>query len=82
MDLDVEVIKAHDAHRSARTAQELAAWADLIDLCEDDCAVFETTPEMRSAVLKVERELARLHEVERQAIGLARKVLMLTGADQ
>lgn len=48
----------------ARSVSELQAWADLLELCEDDCRVFETTKKMRSAVLEVERELCRLHKVE------------------
>lgn len=50
--------------RMARSVSELQAWADLLELCEDDCRVFETTKKMRSAVLEVERELCRLHKVE------------------
>jgi hypothetical protein len=52
----------------ARTPQQLSAWSSLLELCEDECAVFKTTKAMRSSVVEVERELKRLHAVEEAAI--------------
>jgi len=69
-----------DAHKDARTQAELAAWALLVELCEDDCVVFETTADMRAAVLKVEKQLKRLHGVEQIAVELANRTFVLCGA--
>ncbi len=57
---------------SWRTVEQLQAWRDLIELCEDDCQVFRTTEAMRSAVMEVERELGHLHQIETSALALAR----------
>lgn len=65
-----------DAQKDARTANELAAWAELLELCEDDCQVFQTTAAMRSAIIKVEKQLDRLHAIEATAHQLA---TMITG---
>jgi hypothetical protein len=54
----------------ARSKEQVRAWRDLIELCDDDCAIFETTAEMRSAVIEVEAELDRLHKVEDACVRL------------
>lgn len=56
----------------ARSVKELEAWAALLELCGDDCQVFDTTPAMRSAILEVEQELHRLHKIEDCAVRLCR----------
>lgn len=56
----------------ARSVEELRSWAVLLKLCQDDCQVIRTTKTMRSAVLEVDRELGRLHQVESAALELAR----------
>lgn len=53
-----------------RSKEQLTAWAELLELCDDDCEVFATTKPMRTAVIEVERELARLHRIEAIAIEL------------
>ena len=55
----------------ARSPEELEAWAELLELCDDDVQVFRTTKHMRSSVLEVEKELRRLHLVEQESIALA-----------
>lgn len=55
----------------ARTAEQLDAWRLLLEVCEDECQVLRLFPDLRASVLEVERELSRLHEIERNAIGLA-----------
>lgn len=54
-----------------RSSEQLAAWADLLELCEDGCEVFATTEAMRGAVISVEGELRRLHQVEEDARKMA-----------
>lgn len=54
----------------ARTRDQLNAWAELLELCEDECEVFRTSAAMRSAVVEVERELKRLHQLEDLCIRL------------
>ncbi len=58
--------------RMARSVEQLQAWRELLELCEDECRVFDTTKAMRTAVLEVERELWRLHKLEDAAIGFAK----------
>lgn len=58
--------------RQGRTPEQLQGWADLLELCQDECQVFDTSPSMRTAVLEVERELSRLHAVEKLCVRLAR----------
>jgi len=65
----------------ARSVKELQAWAELLELCADDCAVFSTTKAMRSAILEVELELSRLHRIEDLAIQMARLFKRLRCAD-
>src|SRR4051812_30078356 len=65
-------IRTTELSRMARSVKELEAWAELLELCDDDCQTFRTTSAMRSAVLEVERELNRLHKIEDCAIKLAR----------
>lgn len=65
----------------ARSVKELQAWAELLELCGDDCQVFSTTQEMRSAVLEVELELTRLHKMEDCAIRLARMLKAIDDCD-
>ncbi len=60
------------ARLPGRTRLQLKGWADLLELCDDDCQVFDTTKNMRTAVIEVEKELTRLHRVEALCIKLAR----------
>jgi hypothetical protein len=56
----------------ARTGEHLTAWAELLELCLDDCQVFSTSKAMRAAIVEVEAELGRLHKIEECAIQIAR----------
>lgn len=60
--------------RPGRTAAQLDAWSEFLELCEDECEVFRTSHAMRTAVIEVEKELARLHKVEALCIRLAREL--------
>ncbi len=57
----------------ARTSAQLDGWAQLLELCRDDCQVFDTTKAMRQAVIEIERELSRLHKIEEESIQMARE---------
>jgi hypothetical protein len=56
---------------TGRTVEELHGWAEMLELCEEDCLVIKTTQAMRTGVVAVEKELHRLHRVEALAIRLA-----------
>lgn len=61
----------------ARSAEQIDAWVLLLELCRDDCETFRTSPEMRGAIIEVENELKRLHDLEDKAIKYAQKAIRL-----
>lgn len=65
----------------ARSADQLSAWAELLELCEDECEVFRTSATMRGAIVEVELELARLHKIEVAAIEIAQLLKRLRDED-
>lgn len=56
---------------TGRTVEQLHAWVELLELCDDDCETFRTTAAMRQSVLAAEQELHRLHQVEALIIRFA-----------
>jgi hypothetical protein len=67
------------AHRGKRAAQpagaamsreDARAWADFVELFEDDCQVVQPTPEMRRAVIAAAAAITRFGKMEAAAVGL------------
>lgn len=67
------------AHRGKRSAQpagaamsreDARAWAELVELFEDDCQVIQPTPGMRRAVIAASAAITRFGKMEAAAVGL------------
>lgn len=56
----------------SRSVESLAAWAELLELCDREYRAVAVRPDMQAAILDVERELSLLYKIEDCAIRLAR----------